>query len=312
MRKPSTRRVALAGATSLLVAGLAMASGAANANDEPHPWHVVQTDASSYTLDGFVVEYLPAGLEEHGMNAKSATDRDGGRTSDLIWHTGADEVHGKITVIRNPDLTTLDDLRDAHYGHLTDDQLTQVDTKGRTTYLAEGTGDMFWLEEPGVAITTYLTPDTWDADELGRLAAGIEPQEQIPESGEAPAGEPSAGTGGNEASEQPTAHDLELPTDLSVAKIRECLTEQNSDTSAKADASPNWNDTDQATQQDAIRKCAARFEIDTTVIDEAITAITEDGSSEDAAQPGTTPQPNQPATVRDALSWTLPAVPLNS
>src|SRR5690625_1272154 len=110
MRKPSTRLIALASATTISVTGLALASNTATADDEPRPWPVVQHGTASYTLDGFTVEYLPSGLEKHGLNAKSATDRRGGRTSEITWLTGPDNVHGRISVIRDDSITTLDQL----------------------------------------------------------------------------------------------------------------------------------------------------------------------------------------------------------
>jgi hypothetical protein len=151
MRKPSKRWIALSSATAISVAGLAIPTAAAADGEEPLPWPVVQQNASSYTLDGFTIGYLPPGLEEHRLNAKSATDEQGGRTSDITWLEGPDEVYGKIEVLRDEDITSLGDLRDARYGHLDADQVEEIDNNDRDAYLSRGTGDLFWIEEPGVA-----------------------------------------------------------------------------------------------------------------------------------------------------------------
>ncbi|MBB4930168.1 hypothetical protein F4561_000988 [Lipingzhangella halophila] len=373
MRKPSTRWVALASATTISVAGLAIASGTATADDEPRPWPVVQHDASSYTLDGFTIEYLPSGLEKHGLNAKSATNRDGGRTSDITWMAGPDKIYGKITVLRDESITTLDQIREAQYGHLDDEQLAKVDNNGRDTYLSERTGDMFWVEEPGVAVTTYLQPDTWDSDELARMAAGIEQQEQqaadpererarttaqepedalpevpddqVPAPAEGGPREDATGSGGSAvpgednaagaASEQGAAEDTgntgentDLPTDVSVREVRECLAEQlagarvedGENAGPGAGAAPedddalreSWHAADQDTREAALKACAERFGVGSTVVDELITTIIEEqerasGSLEQAAAN----ESDRSATARDALAWTLPAVPLN-
>lgn len=353
MRKPSTRWVALASAATIAVAGPAIASGAAIADDEPRPWPVVQHDASSYTLDEFVIEYLPSGLEHNGLNAKSATTGDGGRTSDITWSFGPGEVHGKITVIRDESITALDTLREAQYGHLNDEQLAEVDNKGRDTYLAEGTGDMFWVEEPGLAVTTYLAPDTWDADELARMAAGIEraaaPDHERSRTAQAPDAEPSPmpddqmstpprdapenEASGAQGEPGTTQESPDSTTDVSVDDIRTCLNEQVADAARRGaeegepapKAAPGdgslgqqWRTADQAAQEAALKECAQRFDLDASMVDEVITALAgaveqgdDAGSSEEDRETEATNEPDEPATVRDALAWTIPAVPLN-
>ncbi|WP_052745890.1 hypothetical protein [Allosalinactinospora lopnorensis] len=186
MRKPSKRWIALSSATTISVAGLAVPTAAAANDEAPPAWPVVRQNASSYTLDGFTIGYLPPRLEEHGLNAKSATDGHGGRTSDITWMEGPDEVYGKIEVLRDGGITSLADLRDAQYGHLDADQLREIDNNDRDTYLSEGTGDLFWVEEPGLAVTIYLRPETWDSGELTRMAASNERQEETePQGGRA-------------------------------------------------------------------------------------------------------------------------------
>ncbi|RNL83468.1 hypothetical protein [Halostreptopolyspora alba] len=338
MRKPSTRWVALTGATTIAVAGLVIASGTATAADGPRPWPVVQHDASSYTLDGFVINYLPSGLERNGLTAKSATNSDGGRTSEITWHSGPDEVHGKITVIRDESITTLDELRETQYGHLNDEQLAEVDNKGRDTYLAEGTGDMFWVEDPGLAVTTYLAPDTWDADELARMAAGVErattqdhersgtahgpdakpspvPDDQVSMPPQDTTENEAAGTRGDwgDAGDPPDSVE-----NVSVDEIRACLNEQVADaarqgteegepTPDEGSLGQRWRAADRAAREAAIEECAQRFDIDATMVDEAIVTL-----AESMERTESTDEAEEPATVRDALAWTIPAVPLNS
>ncbi|MDT0327531.1 hypothetical protein RM479_03810 [Nocardiopsis sp. DSM 44743] len=179
MRKHRTRWVAILGVAALSVAGPIGLAGSALADEEDErslSWPVVRQGKSSYSLDGYEIGYLPAGLERYGINASSTSDRQGGRHSQLSWMQGPDQLYGRVAVIRSEALQDLDDLRASRYGHIPDRELELVEDDAafeQGAYLSEETGDLFWLERPGVAVATHLQPDRWGPRELRRMAEEV-------------------------------------------------------------------------------------------------------------------------------------------
>ncbi|GLU47791.1 hypothetical protein [Nocardiopsis ansamitocini] len=178
MRKPQ-RWTALAGAATVSLAAFGAAGNTAAAGDQPPhlPWPVVQQKASSYSLDGFDVNYLPPGLDRYGISAESSTDRRGNRTSHVSWVQGPGVVYGKVTVVRDDKLTELDKVRDARYSHLAPQHLEKTAVNGRDAYVSEATGDAFWLDREGVAVTLFLQPERWKRAELTAMAEGVTARE---------------------------------------------------------------------------------------------------------------------------------------
>ena len=179
MRKHHTRWVALFGAAAIATSGLVglpAAASAADRDDGGLSWPVVRQGISSYSLDGFEIGYLPPGLERYGINASSTTDRQGARQSQISWVQGPDQLYGRVTITRSERVQELDDLREGRYSHLADKNLERLaagEGFEREAYLSESTGDLFWLERPGVAVTTHLQPERWDRAELVEMAGSV-------------------------------------------------------------------------------------------------------------------------------------------
>lgn len=178
MRKHRTRWVAILGVAALSVAGPVGLAGSALADEDARElsWPVVRQGESSYSLDGYEIGYLPPGLERYGINASSNSDRQGGRHSQLSWVQGPDQLYGRVSVIRSKSLEDLDDLRQSRYGHIPDRELELLEGDAafeNGAYLAEETGDLFWMDRPGVALAAHLQPDRWAAKELRRMAEEI-------------------------------------------------------------------------------------------------------------------------------------------
>jgi hypothetical protein len=190
MRKHRTRWVAILGVAAMATAGPIGLAGSALADEEDArelSWPVVRQGQSSYSLDGYEIGYLPPGLERYGINASSTSDRQGGRQSQLSWVQGPDQLYGRVSVIRSAAIQDLDDLRESRYSHIPDRELELVEGDAafqEGAYLAEETGDLFWMERPGVAVAAHLQPDRWEAKELRRMA-----EEVAEEAGAAPAEE---------------------------------------------------------------------------------------------------------------------------
>lgn len=92
MRKHHKRWIALAGATSISLAGFgALGGGVAATEEDPAglAWPVIEQKASHYALDGFEITYLPPGLERHGIHAKSSIRKKGERSSFIAWTRGS-------------------------------------------------------------------------------------------------------------------------------------------------------------------------------------------------------------------------------
>lgn len=179
MRKHHTRWVALFSAAAISTTGLVGLSGPAAANDADAPalsWPVVRQGVSTYSIDGFEITYLPAGLERYGINATSTTDRVGNRQSQISWVQGPDQLYGRVAVLRSDRLQDLEDLRESRYSHLSQSSLEEVapgEAFEHGAYLSEETGDLFWVERPGVAVATHLQPERWERAELVKLAEAV-------------------------------------------------------------------------------------------------------------------------------------------
>ncbi|WP_239647365.1 KxYKxGKxW signal peptide domain-containing protein [Nocardiopsis baichengensis] len=206
MRKPHKRWIALAGATTVSLAGFGLFGGvSAAADDTDLPWPVIQQRASTYAIDGFEIGYLPPELERYGISAKSATGNKGDRSSHISWVQGPEATYGKVAVLRSSDLTSLEVVRDKRYDHLEDASLEKAEDGEREAYVSESTGDYFFLQEKGVAVGVYLQPEKWEAEELAKFASSVRPQA---------AGEPEA----SEAADTPEEEAAEESEEESAAE----------------------------------------------------------------------------------------------
>ncbi|MFJ9553077.1 hypothetical protein ACIRPH_04640 [Nocardiopsis sp. NPDC101807] len=209
MRKHHTGWVALFGAAAIATSGL-VGVPAASADERDGgalSWPLVRQGTSSYSLDGFEIGYLPPGLERYGLHASSTTDRQGVRQSQISWVQGPDQLYGRVSVIRSERVQELDDLRESRYTHLADKGLERL-TAGagleREAYLSESTGDVFWLERPGVAVTAHLQPERWDRGELLEMAGSVTEESGSPEAPAAEAPEAPAEEAAQEAPAEET------------------------------------------------------------------------------------------------------------
>ncbi|GAB2490578.1 hypothetical protein [Nocardiopsis aegyptia] len=183
MRKHHKRWVALFSAAAISTTGLMGVSGTAVADDKQSrslDWPLISQGVSTYSLDGYEIGYLPPGLERYGISASSTTDRQGNRQSQISWTQGPDQLYGRVAVVRSEAFQELDDLRQSRYGHLPTGELERLEPNETFTegaFLSEESGDLFWLEEPGVAVTTHLQPDRWGGNELVKFATSVEASE---------------------------------------------------------------------------------------------------------------------------------------
>lgn len=210
MRKHHTRWVALFSAAAISTSGLTGLAGPAAADDkdtEAFDWPVVRQGVSTYSLDGYELTYLPPGLENYGVNASSTTDRQGNSQSQISWVQGPDQLYGRIAVLRSDSLQDLDDLRAGRYSHLADGSLEELEDNEAFedgAYLSAETGDLFWMERPGVAVATHLQPDRWEDGELLKMAESVSAEvsaDEDPEAEEAEA-EETDGAGDAEGTDE--------------------------------------------------------------------------------------------------------------
>ncbi|PDP89065.1 hypothetical protein CQJ94_04825 [Glycomyces fuscus] len=215
MRKHHKRWVALLGAAAIASSGLVGLPGAVAADEKDMrtlTWPEISQGVSSYGLDGYEIGYLPAELERHGVHASTTTDRLGNTQSQLSWMRGPDQLLGRVSILRSDSFQQLDDLRERRYGHLPERTLERLDSGEALrseAYLSPETGDLFWLDEPGVAVSLYLQPDKWGSGELVRMAESLTRKEEPPGEGteEPSPEEPAAGEPAQEeqAPEEPAA-----------------------------------------------------------------------------------------------------------
>ncbi|GAA1093623.1 hypothetical protein [Nocardiopsis composta] len=193
MRKHHKRWAALAGMTAASLTGFGLLGGAsATADDrEELPWPVIQQRVSSYSLDGFQITDLPSGLDGYAIKARSFTNGTGERQAEISWVQGPESVYGKVSVLRSEKFRSLEDLRDRNYDHLSRGSLKKVQVNGKDAYLSETSGDLFRLEEPGVAVTVYLQPDRWETKDLLGFAESVRPQRAAQGDTGAPADKPA-------------------------------------------------------------------------------------------------------------------------
>ncbi|MFE9242369.1 hypothetical protein [Nocardiopsis sp. NPDC006938] len=236
MRKHHTRWVALFGAAAISTTGLVCLAGPATADDRDTKalsWPVVRQGVSTYSVDGFEITYLPAGLERYGINATSTTDRRGNSQSQLSWVQGPDQLYGRVAVLRSERLQDLDDVRESRYSHLSESSLEEVEPNEafeHGAYLSEETGDLFWVERPGVAIATHLQPDRWDGADLVKLAESVTEEDASAEDGE-PVTEDASAVTSEEAAEEAAAPVEEAP-------VEEAPAEEAPDAEAPAEEAP--------------------------------------------------------------------------
>ncbi|WP_435106497.1 hypothetical protein [Nocardiopsis synnemataformans] len=208
MRKHHKRWVALLGAAAIASSGLVGLPGAVAADEKDMrtlTWPEISQGVSSYGLDGYEIGYLPAGLERHGIHASTTTDRLGNRQSQLSWMRGPDQLLGRVSILRSDSMQQLDDLRERRYGHLPERTLERLESGEALrseAYLSPETGDLFWLDEPGVAVALYLQPDKWNSGELVRMAESLTRREEAPAEGSG-----SEGTGTEEPTTEEPAQD---------------------------------------------------------------------------------------------------------
>lgn len=248
MRKHHTWWVAFLGAGALTACGTAVpaaADGGGPARSE------VERGGSDYVLDGFTIGHLPEGHERHRVNASSSSGREGDRRSEITWVQGSDDLAGRVAVLRSEAVQDLDDLRQVRFSHLRTDaleRLGQDEGFENGAHLSESTGDLFWLEDPGVAVLIHLDPEQWGREELERVAGAIVPAteegadaaeavedtvpegetEQIPDPPEAAeegtptpdesTGGPSSGQGTPEETDQEEGPTLDVPTQDDVSE----------------------------------------------------------------------------------------------
>ncbi|WP_017534250.1 hypothetical protein [Nocardiopsis alba] len=201
MRKHHKRWVALLGAAAISTSGLVGLAGTAAADDrdaQAFAWPMIEQGTSSYSIDGYEIGYLPPELGDYGINATSTTDRHGDRESRVSWVRGPDQLYARVGILRSERVQDLEDLRESRYSHLSKDSLEALpesETFPSGAYLSEETGDLFWVEEPGIAVTTHLRPELWDRAELLRMAEAVAPLddraaiENVPATTEEPAAE---------------------------------------------------------------------------------------------------------------------------
>src|SRR5690606_22627672 len=193
MRKHHKRWAALAGMTAASLTGFGLLGGAsATADDrEELPWPVIQQRVSSYSLDGFQITDLPSGLDGYAIKARSFTNGTGERQAEISWVQGPESVYGKVSVLRSEKFRSLEDLRDRNYDHLSRGSLKKVQVNGKDADLAATSGDLFRLEEPGVAVTVFLQPDRWETKALLGFAESVRPQRAAQGDTGAPADKPA-------------------------------------------------------------------------------------------------------------------------
>ncbi|QVQ53955.1 hypothetical protein J4H86_09745 [Spiractinospora alimapuensis] len=172
MGRSHQRWAALAGAASVSVVGFGLLASTAAA-EEPQAWPVVsQKSQDAYSLDGYELGQLPQGLSELDVRASSSTDNQGNRSSQISWERGS-AVYGQVTSLRSDSITDLEDLRASQYAHLDDASLERVTVGEQEAYHSAETGDLFWVEEPGSAVTVFLLPERWDSAELREFSSSI-------------------------------------------------------------------------------------------------------------------------------------------
>ncbi|RCV59207.1 hypothetical protein DEF24_10630, partial [Marinitenerispora sediminis] len=176
MRKRYTGWIAMTGAAAVAGTTAFGAPAVLAAEDPPSAAPGLQQAAVSYGLDGFDVGYLPPGLDRLGIAARSASDDDGNRVSQVSWKADAGEVLARVSVLRHAGMADVEQFRAAEFPHLDPAALEAVDNNGRIAYLSRATGELFWLEDPGVAVGVFLRPETWRSEELTAMGAGVRPQ----------------------------------------------------------------------------------------------------------------------------------------
>ncbi|GAA3735880.1 hypothetical protein HDA32_001280 [Spinactinospora alkalitolerans] len=327
MRKPHKTWVALAAAAAVSVTGFGALGATAAAADRPALSWDVPGQESSYSLDGFSIGYLPPGLEGQSMKTHAAAE-DGARTSYVAWTEGRGATNGKVTIIRSDEIRTLEDLRDSRYRRLDAESLEKIDNNGREAYLSRSTGDLFWVERPGVGVLVYLRPERWDSGELVRMGEGVQERRgfvrptfdgfdgvsaQFVSVGRSRDGEPSADSGyWNEAGED--SQDSKDAAD--TAAVKQCLADYVltpppsalSEDMAKVQwDEERWNEAAAPERKAAVDHCAEQLGIEKWRIN-ALLAETEKPAEEESADDETeTPRSDEAEEPRSKTEeWPWP------
>ncbi|PMR57917.1 hypothetical protein C1A38_27380 [Verrucosispora sp. ts21] len=127
-------------------------------------------------LDGFHIGQLPDGLGD--LVSDFASEWEDVQITSRVWERQTADGHRvdlRVHVLRGQRLGDLDGLRDFlvdyHERELDDSQLMDFphpDGPGRATDT-----QVFWLTEPGVAVTVLVDPEQFGQDDLFTVARGV-------------------------------------------------------------------------------------------------------------------------------------------
>lgn len=134
---------------------------------------ITQQATAGYVIDGYQVTYLPSGLTTYSAHWKSIR-KGGDRFSSMRWMNGT-TVYGAVEVHRHAAPRTLAKIRETSYSDLT--ALRRTTVNGHPAYLSAADGTVFWLDDRNVALSVFLHPTQWSAEELLKVAEGIQRRE---------------------------------------------------------------------------------------------------------------------------------------
>ncbi|GAA1601203.1 hypothetical protein GCM10009789_64320 [Kribbella sancticallisti] len=184
--RPATRRIVIGGAAAALLAPLALpavpASAAGLDPQSSSGWHRTHpsTQQRTCTVDGFVIDHLPAGL---GTPSDFEYEWEDVVFHSRVWETGPDPegatvVDLTVKTIRGEKLIDLDSLRtfltEYHEKDPSTWQLTARDIGGYGGYVAED--QAFYFISPGIAAEVSLDRARFTEEDLLATAAGFHPE----------------------------------------------------------------------------------------------------------------------------------------
>ena len=182
--RPVARRIVIGSAAAAAVAGL-MATPASAGSLDPQSssgWHrtLPSTQQRTCTLDGFVIDHLPAGI---GTPSDFEYEWEDVSFHSRVWETGPDpegatKVDLTVKTIRGEKLIDLESLREflTVYHEKDPDtwELTAKDIGGYGGYVAED--QAFYFISPGVAAEVSLDRTRFSSDDLLSTGAGFHPE----------------------------------------------------------------------------------------------------------------------------------------
>ncbi|MFB8763363.1 hypothetical protein [Nocardiopsis alba] len=304
MRKHHKRWVALLGAAAISTSGLVGLSGTAAADDrdaQAFAWPMIEQGTSSYSIDGYEIGYLPPELGDYGINATSTTDRHGDRESRVSWVRGPDQLYARVGILRSERVQDLEDLRESRYSHLSKDSLESLpesETFPSGAYLSEETGDLFWVEEPGIAVTTHLRPELWDRAELLRMAEAVAPLDEGAAIENVPATTEEAATetvAVEPVTEEAAAETVPEETVVEEAPAEEGTTEE----AVKEDAPAEQAPAEQAPAEETAVEEAVQEEAPAEAT--AVEEVVEETPAQDGATEVTTPEAPAEESVSEGV-----------